>query len=412
MLELMFCAFFTILPDFLIKRYVFKKRWGREITFFSMWYELRWGITACAILTVSLITLIFYYHPSTANVTTLFRTVTILPESSGRVEKVFVENHQLVKKGEPLFKLDSASQEAAVETARSSLEEIEAKFSLVKADLDEAEGAVSSTESRLTQAKDDLRRTLEVAEGGDLVSERDIELSKSKVVMLEGELVSEIARRDEVLANLNTFLPAQQETARDTLDQTIVEFGKTVVYAEVSGRVTQLVLQPGDIVNPMLRPAGLLIPDTTEISGLQAVQAGFHQLAAPIVKPGTLAEITCLSRPFTIIPMVVTSVQASIAAGQLRPTDQMLDLQDRARAGTMTVRLEPLYENGLVGILPGSKCIANAYTNNHELIASGQLGTAEFIYYHMVDTVGLVHALLLRIQSLMLPVKTLVFSGH
>jgi len=412
MLELMFCAFFTVLPDFLIKRYVFKKRWGREITFFSMWYELRWGITACAILTVSLITLIFYYHPSTANVTTLFRTVTILPESSGRVEKVFVENHQLVKKGEPLFKLDSASQEAAVETARSSLEEIEAKFSLVKADLDEAEGAVSSTESRLTQAKDDLRRTLEVAEGGDLVSERDIELSKSKVVMLEGELVSEIARRDEVLANLNTFLPAQQETARDTLDQTIVEFGKTVVYAEVSGRVTQLVLQPGDIVNPMLRPAGLLIPDTTEISGLQAVQAGFHQLAAPIVKPGTLAEITCLSRPFTIIPMVVTSVQASIAAGQLRPTDQMLDLQDRARAGTMTVRLEPLYENGLVGILPGSKCIANAYTNNHELIASGQLGTAEFIYYHMVDTVGLVHALLLRIQSLMLPVKTLVFSGH
>ena len=413
MLELMFCAFFTILPDFLIKRYVFKKRWGKEINFFTMWYELRWGITACAILTVSLITLIFYYHPSTTSVTTMFRTVTILPESSGRVEKVFVENHQLVKKGEPLFNLDSSSQEAAVETARSSLEEIEARFSLVKADLDEAEGAVSSSTSRLTQAKDDLSRTLQVAKGGaDLISERDIELSRNKVVTIEGELVSAIARRDEVLANLNTLLPAQQETARDTLKQAIVEFEKTVVYAEVSGRVTQLVLQPGDIVNPMLRPAGLLLPDTTEVSGTQAVQAGFHQLAAPIIKPGTLAEITCLSKPFTIIPMVVTTVQASIAAGQLRPTDQMLDLQDRARAGTMTVRLEPLYENGLEGILPGSKCIANAYTNNHELIASGQLGTAEFLYYHMVDTVGIVHALLLRIQALMLPVQNLVFGGH
>ncbi|MGI9569759.1 MAG: HlyD family secretion protein, partial [Desulfobulbia bacterium] len=374
--------------------------------------ELRWGITACVILTVSLITLIFYYHPSTTNVTAMFRTVTILPESSGRVEKVFVENYQIVKKGEPLFSLDSSSQEAAVETARSSLEEIEAEFSLVKADLEEAEGAVSSAESRLTQAKDDLRRTLEVAAGGDLISERDVELSKNKVVTIEGELASEIARRDEVLANLNTLLPAQQETARDALDQAIVEFEKTVVYAKVSGRVTQLVLQPGDIVNPMLRPAGLLIPDTSDMAGTQAVQAGFHQLAAPIVKPGTLAEITCLSRPFTIIPMVVTSVQSSIAAGQLRPTDQMIDLQDRARAGTMTVRLEPLYENGLDRVLPGSKCIANAYTNNHELIASGQLGTTDFLYYHMVDTVGIVHALLLRIQSLMLPVKTLVFSGH
>jgi multidrug resistance efflux pump len=412
MLELTLCAFFTILPDYLIKRYFFNKRWGKEINFFTMWYELRWGISACAILTVSLITLIFYYHPSTSNVTTLFRTVTILPESSGRVEKVFVENHQLVKKGEPLFSLDSSSQEAAIETARSSLEEIVAEFSLVKTDLDEAEGEVSSAKSRLVQAKDDLSRILEIAEGGaDLVSERTIELTKNKVVTIEGELVSAIARRDEVLANLNTLLPAQQETASNELQQAIVEFEKTVVYAEVSGHVTQLVLQPGDIVNPMLRPAGLLIPDISEISGQQAVQAGFHQLASPIVKPGTLAEITCLSKPFTIIPMVVTSVQSSIAAGQLRPTDQMIDLQDRARAGTMTVRLEPLYKNGLDGILPGSKCIANAYTNNHELIASGQLGTSEFLYYHMVDTVGILHALILRIQALTLPVQQLVFTG-
>jgi hypothetical protein len=31
----------------------------REITLFSMWYELRWGITACVLLTLSLITVIF-----------------------------------------------------------------------------------------------------------------------------------------------------------------------------------------------------------------------------------------------------------------------------------------------------------------------------------------------------------------
>jgi hypothetical protein len=31
---------------------------------------------------------------------------------------------------------------------------------------------------------------------------------------------------------------------------------------------------------------------------------------------------------------------------------------------------------------------------------------------HGVDAVGLVHALLLRIQALVLPIRTLVFSGH
>ena len=85
MFELMFCAFFTILPDFLFKRFAQKKRWGRELTFFTIWYELRWGITGCAILTISLITLVFYYHPSTTNVISIFRTVTILPETPGQV---------------------------------------------------------------------------------------------------------------------------------------------------------------------------------------------------------------------------------------------------------------------------------------------------------------------------------------
>jgi hypothetical protein len=31
---------------------------------------------------------------------------------------------------------------------------------------------------------------------------------------------------------------------------------------------------------------------------------------------------------------------------------------------------------------------------------------------HAVDAVGLVHAMILRIQALILPIQTLVFSGH
>ncbi len=412
MFELMFCAFFTILPDFLIKRFVKNKRWGKELTFFTIWYELRWGITGCVILTVSLITLVFYYHPSTTNVTPVFRTVTILSETPGRVEEVFVVNFQLVNRGDPLFSLDSSSQKAAVETAQSTLDVVKAEFSLVKTDLEEAEGHISSVNSKLTQATDDAARMREVAKGGkDLISERDLEFYENKVDVVEGELSSAIAARAEVLANLNILLPARQKTAEDALDQANVELDKTVIYAETSGRITQLVLQPGDIVNPLLRPAGLLIPEF-EGSGTLAVQAGFNQLAAQIVKPGTIAEMTCMSKPFRVIPMVITDVQTSIASGQVRPTDQMIDLQDRSRPGTLTVRMEPLYPNGLDGILPGSKCIANAYTNNHELIVSGKLSKSEFLFYHMVDTVGFVHALLLRIQTLLLPVKTLVFAGH
>src|SRR6476620_3452570 len=123
MLELLLCSLLTVFPDYLYRRYVQGKRLGKEITFYSVWYELRWGITACLLLTVSLITMIFYFHPSTKSVTEIFRTVTLLPESSGRVENVFVGVNQKVKAGDPLFQLDSAEQEAALETARRRIAE-------------------------------------------------------------------------------------------------------------------------------------------------------------------------------------------------------------------------------------------------------------------------------------------------
>ena len=122
--------------------------------------------------------------------------------------------------------------------------------------------------------------------------------------------------------------------------------------------------------------------------------------------------MTCISYPYTIIPMVVTAVQNTIAAGQIRPGDQLLDIQDRARPGTLTVFMVPLYDGHVVNVPPGSKCIANAYTNNHEALANEDLSTSRFLLYHVVDTVGLIHALILRIQALMLPIQVLVFTGH
>ena len=82
MLELMICSLVTIVPDYLYRRYRQGKRFGKEITFFSVWYELRWGITGCLMLTIGLITMIFYFHPSTTSAAIYFRSVPILPEGS------------------------------------------------------------------------------------------------------------------------------------------------------------------------------------------------------------------------------------------------------------------------------------------------------------------------------------------
>ena len=47
-----------------------------------------------------------------------------------------------------------------------------------------------------------------------------------------------------------------------------------------------------------------------------------------------IAEVTCVSKPWTIIPMVVTDVQDVIAAGQFRGGEQLIDVQNMRRPGT------------------------------------------------------------------------------
>jgi len=124
------------------------------------------------------------------------------------------------------------------------------------------------------------------------------------------------------------------------------------------------------------------------------------------------AEVTCVSKPFTVIPMVVTYVQDFIAAGQFRGGEQLLDVQQITRPGTLLVFLEPLYKDGLAAVTAGSSCIANAYSNNHDEIVSKDTGTLRAAALHAVDALAVVHALILRIQALVLPFQTLVFSGH
>src|ERR687893_161043 len=126
MLELLLCSLLTILPDYIYRRYVQGKRLGKEITLYSVWFELRWGIVACLMLTVGLITVIFYNHPSTSSATLFFRTVPILPETNGRVAEINVGFSGEVKQGSPIFRLDSSAQEAAAESARRKIAETDA----------------------------------------------------------------------------------------------------------------------------------------------------------------------------------------------------------------------------------------------------------------------------------------------
>jgi multidrug resistance efflux pump len=410
MFELMFCSLLTILPDYLYRRYVQGKRFGKEITFFSVWYELRWGITGCLMLTVSLITMIFYFHPSTSSATLYFRTVPVLPEGSGRVAEVNVGYSEAVKKGDVLFKLDSSKQRAALETARRKIAEVDASMSTAESDVVKAEAQIQEARANYQQAKDELDVKTELQRRNPgIVPQRDIEKLQVAVNQRQAGIDAATASKQSASLRVSTQLPAEKASAEAALAEAQVDLDKTFVRAGVDGRVEQFLVRVGDVVNQLMRPAGVLVPAS---AGRGALQAGFGQIEAQVMKVGMLGEATCLSKPWVIIPMVVTNVQDYIAAGQFRSGEQLLEAQNVARPGTILAFMEPLYKGGLDGVTPGSSCIVNAYTSNHEEISAKDTPASKRFVLHVVDAVGLVHALLLRMQALLLPIKTLVLSGH
>jgi len=372
---------------------------------------LRWGITSCLILAVGLITTVFYNHPSTTSATLFFRTVPILPETMvGRVAEIYIKNGSRVEQGAPIFRLDSSKQQAAVETARRKVDEVEAALKTAKADLQKAEAQIREAKATHQQALDELETKMELYKRNPgNVPFREIEKLKVRVEGTDAGIAAAIAAAQSIELRVTSVLPAEMETAKAVLAEAMVELDKTTVRAGVSGTVEQFFLRVGDIVNPLIRSAGILIPDG---AGQRSLQAGFNQIEAQIMKVGMIAEVTCVSKPFTIIPMVVTDIQNAIAAGQFRGGEQLVDTQQVQRPGTLLVFLEPLYNGGLEGVTPGSSCIANAYSNNHDIIAAEGTSTMRRVALHVVDALGLVHALILRLQALVLSFKALVFSGH
>ncbi len=330
MLELLLCSLFTLLPDYLYRRYGQGKRLGLEITFYSFWYEFRYGLTTCLMLTIALITTIFYFHPSTTSVTAYFRTIPILPETNGRVAEVFVGFTGDVEKGAPLFRLDNTKQQAALEVANKRIAEVDAAMVMAKADIAAADGQIQQAKGAYEQAVEELQTKEELYKRNpDVVTTRELERLRNVVEGRQGGVVAADAAKQAAETKLSTLLPAEKASAEAAREQAQVDLSKTVIYAGVTGRVEQFILRVGDVVNPLMRPAGILLPSG---AGRGHLIAGFNQIEAQVMKVGMTAEATCISKPWTIIPMVVTA-GAGLRRGRPGPRRRnSLSILNRSRA--------------------------------------------------------------------------------
>ncbi|MEM1005429.1 MAG: biotin/lipoyl-binding protein, partial [Pseudomonadota bacterium] len=373
-------------------------------------YELRWGLTTCAILTLTVITTLFYFHPASKTAASYFRTVTILPQLGGRVSEVYVRNNELVTAGQPIFRIEDFTQTAQVEAAHAQIAQVQASLKVAQTDLAEADAGIAGARAAQAQALEDLERNTTLRdEGSSAVRLAEIERLENLVAEREAQVTAAESQRAAVVQQIEELIPAQLASANAQLDAALTELDKTVINAGVTGRIEQFGLQVGDYVSPLLRPAGILVPSN---SGHDRFQAAFNQLSAQVIKPGMIGELGCMTKPFTVIPVVVVEVQDVIPSGQIRPSDELRDVQTNTVPGSILVYMEPLYKGMAEAVPPGSNCLANVYTDNHERLEHDDLGFWEAAFLHVVDTIGVVHAAGLRLRLILMPVNSLVLTGH
>lgn len=158
-----------------------------------------------------------------------------------KIERLYVEEGDQVEAGEPFLELEKEAFTAALESRRAQLRQAEAR--------------VRQAEVELADARARLRRMEHLSTEG-IVSAEEIESARLRAESNELQLEQ---ARDEVVH------------ARANLAKASDDFGKTTLYAPISGRVVDLNAEQGEVVvSGMMNNPATKIATVADLSELLA----------------------------------------------------------------------------------------------------------------------------------------------
>ena len=206
--------------------------------------------------------------------------VDISSEVMGKIIELAVEEGQWVEEGQLLCKLDDVDYRAQVLSAEANVARLKALITQVEADLEKAER--------------DYNRQKEFIEQ-DLTSQ--VELANYRTIYIGAKASLEMRRQELIAAN------AGLQSAREDLE-------KTIIRAPLSGVVSQLFAEQGEVViTGTMNNPGTRVMVISDMSKMQ-VRCRVDEADAPQVKGDQVARIYLQSDTHKSIPGKVLRVCA------------------------------------------------------------------------------------------------------
>lgn len=200
----------------------------------------------------------------------------IIPRVGGYISKVYVKDNDIVKKGDTLFVIDSQDYLVRVQEAQAALLGAESSLEVSKADVSATSanvaisdatvqsnlGSIEVAQIRANQARNDFQRYDNLYKNHSITRQQYEQALTTKleaekqVEVLKQQRNASASQRNAVVSKTNvatkqtSVAQANIERAKATLEAAKLNLSYTVITAAVDGQVSNVKIQPGQMVNP------------------------------------------------------------------------------------------------------------------------------------------------------------------
>jgi multidrug resistance efflux pump len=216
-------------------------------------------------------------------------TTVISPQVSGYVTRVFVQDYDEVKVGQPLFQIDDRIYRQRVEQAKALMDAQQANLANITQSLASRKAALSSTvagvanaHAQLSRAQADQRRADDLVNDGS-ISIREADQTRAALRQAEAALAQSTAGSSSASQDVRTVvvneggLRAGVEGAQAALHAAEIDLEHTLVVAPDSGRLGDVGVHVGQYVTNGTQLVFLVPPMRWVIANFKEEQTGRMQ---------------------------------------------------------------------------------------------------------------------------------------
>jgi len=200
----------------------------------------------------------------------------IIPRVGGYITKVYVKDNDLVKKGDTLFTIDQQdylvkvqeaqaallAAESSLEVSRADVAATSANVAISDATVQSNSGSIEAAQIRANQANNDYQRYANLYNNHSITKQQYEQALTSKleaekqVDILKQQRNASTSQRQAVVSKTTVaskqtnVAEANIEKAKAVLEAAKLNLSYTAVTAAVDGQVSNVKIQPGQMINP------------------------------------------------------------------------------------------------------------------------------------------------------------------